>query len=153
MSAATPSRYFDDLVVGETRRSRTVTIDGAEMLAFAQAYDPQWFHADADAARDSAFGGLIGSGIYSAAVWRRLDHEINGDVAFVCGVAWEQVRWAAPLRAGDAVYVTSSIRSLRPSGSEPSRGVAVYACALTRTDGTDILTFDSINLIYRRQYA
>ena len=153
MSAGKPGRYFEDLVAGEVRRSRTITIDSDEMLAFARIYDPQWFHADPEAARESAFGGLIGSGIYSAAVWRRLDHEINGDVAFVCGVAWEDVRWAAPLRAGDQVYVTSHIRSLRPSGSDPGRGIAAYACALVKADGTDLLTFDSINLVYRRQYA
>ena len=80
-------RYYDDLVVGETRESGEETVELEAMLAFSRAYDPQYFHADPDAARNSVFGEVIASGIYTMALWRRLDHEISGDIAWICGVA------------------------------------------------------------------
>ena len=60
-------RYYDDLVVGETRESHEETVELDALLAFARAYDPQYFHADPAAARDSVFGEVIASGIPSAA--------------------------------------------------------------------------------------
>ena len=56
MSASTPQRYFEDLVPGESRESAELTVDGDEMLAFGQKYDPQYFHADPEAAKRSVFG-------------------------------------------------------------------------------------------------
>lgn len=145
-----PARHFEDLKLGETRRSRSRTVTEAEMLDFASKYDPQWFHADPELAAQSAFGGLIGSGIFTAALWRQLDHEINQDVAFVCGVAWEKVKWKQPLRPGDTIYVTSEIVDLRPSRSHLDRGVAIYECMVRKADGTIVLSFESVNLVYMR---
>jgi acyl dehydratase len=145
-----PHRYFDDLVVGETTRSSDRVVDGEDMLAFATRYDPQFFHADPEAAKGSLFGGLIASGIYTAAQWRIMDHEVNGCIAFVCGVAWENVRWASALRAGDVIHATSELLSTRPSGKRPDTGVAVFHHEVRKADGQVVLAFDSVDLVYRR---
>ena len=71
-------RYYEDLVIGEVRESSARTLSLEELLEFASRYDPQYFHADPIAARHSIFGGVIASGIHSAAIWRALDHEISG---------------------------------------------------------------------------
>ena len=89
-------RYYDDLVVGERRESHAETVELEALLAFARTYDPQYFHADPVAARNSLFGEVIASGIYTMALWRKLDHEISGDIAWICGVAWEDVKWPVP---------------------------------------------------------
>ena len=145
-----PSRYWEDVAVGETTRSRELTVDGVDMVAFATKYDPQFFHADAEAAKDSLFGGLIASGIYTAALWRILDHEANGDIAFVCGVQWDDVRWRKAVRAGDRLVASSECLSKRPSASRPGVGLAVLRHALTNQDGDTVFSFDSTDLIYRR---
>src|SRR3546814_10457653 len=51
-----PHRTFEDLQVGERRKSRERTISRQEILDFARTYDPQWFHTDAELARQSVFG-------------------------------------------------------------------------------------------------
>ena len=80
-------RYFEDLAIGEKHRSKTMTLDKEKMIAFARDYDPQYFHADEDAAANhKVFEGLTSSGIYTAALWRILDHDIFHDVAWVCGL-------------------------------------------------------------------
>jgi acyl dehydratase len=146
----TPWRSFEDLSVGETRRSQTLTVTEDEIVTFAKTYDPQWFHTDPQAAKASAFGELVASGIHVLALWRRLDHSINGDIDFVCGVGWENLRLKRAVRAGDVLYVTSEIISLEPSRSGKDRGTAVTRYAVLTEDGVECLTFESINLVYTR---
>src|SRR3546814_19345231 len=50
-----PHRTFEDLQVGERRKSRERTISRQEILDFARTYDPQGFHTDAELARQSVF--------------------------------------------------------------------------------------------------
>lgn len=145
-----PSRRFEDLAVGERRRSETYTVTRDEMLDFASRNDPQWFHADAKAAAASEWGDVIASGVQVLAIWRRLDHAINGDIDFVCGIGFDEFRLKTALRAGDTVFVESEILSLEPSASGKPRGTAITAYALRRADGAEILTFRSINLVRSR---
>ncbi|WP_293855041.1 MaoC/PaaZ C-terminal domain-containing protein [uncultured Alsobacter sp.] len=148
-----PHRWFEDLVVGETTRSADRVVDGEDMLAFATRYDPQFFHADPEAAKGSLFGGLIASGIYTAALWRIMDHAENGSIAFVCGVAWENVRWASAMRAGDVIHATSELLSTRPSSKRPETGVAIFHHEVRKASGEVVLAFDSVDLVYRRPSA
>ncbi|MFN9154882.1 MAG: MaoC/PaaZ C-terminal domain-containing protein, partial [bacterium] len=60
--------YFEDMTVGRHFNTGTVTMEEAEMIRFAQAFDPQPMHTDPEAGRASIFGGLIGSGWYTAAL-------------------------------------------------------------------------------------
>ena len=143
-------RYYEDLVIGEVRESsaRRITLD--ELLEFATRYDPQYFHADPVAARESIFGEVIASGIHSAALWRALDHEISGDIRWICGVAWEDVRWPHPVRAGDTVRARSETLAKRPSGKDPARGIVELRYALLNQRDEIAFTCRSINLVARR---
>ena len=146
----TPWRCFEDLVVGERRQSASRAITEAEIIDFASRYDPQWFHSDPEAARASVFGEVVASGVHVLAIWRQLDHAINGDIDFVCGIGWDNLRLKRAVRAGDRLHATSEILSLTPSTSGKDRGTAVTRYAVLTEDGIECLTFDSINLIYTR---
>jgi len=143
-------RYFEDLIEGDERVSGTREITEAEMLDFARTYDPQYFHADAQAAARSIFGGLIASGIFTMAVWRQLDHRICGDVAWICGVAWDDVRFPEPVRARDALRARALCLSKRPSQKDPRRGVVVFEYTLLNQRGETVFTCRSTNLVERR---
>jgi len=54
--------YLDDLQVGQRFTSKTHVVDEAQIKAFARQFDPQPFHLDDDAAKDSLFSGLMASG-------------------------------------------------------------------------------------------
>ncbi|WP_372732608.1 MaoC/PaaZ C-terminal domain-containing protein [Novosphingobium sp.] len=146
----TPWLQFEDLVIGQVRRSASRTVTEDEIVAFAKAYDPQWFHTDPEAAKASVFGQVVASGIHVLAMWRQLDHTINADIDFVCGVGWEHLRLKRAVRAGDTIHVTSEIISLEPSRSGKDRGTAVTRYAVLLDDGTECVTFESINLVYTR---
>lgn len=147
---ARPHRTFEDLAVGEKRRSRERVVSAEEIVAFARQYDPQWFHSDPEAAKDSVFGEVVASGIHVFALWRQLDHEINSDIDFVCGVGMDEVRLRKAIRAGDTIHVTSQIVALTPSKSRADRGTALTRYAVVNQHGEEAFTFTSINLVYTR---
>jgi acyl dehydratase len=140
-------RYYDDLVVGETRESHAETVELEALLAFARAYDPQYFHADPEAARHSVFGEVIASGIYTMALWRKLDHEISGDIAWICGIAWEEVKWPTAVRAGDRLRAQFECLAKRPSSSDATRGVVEFRYRLLNQRDEIAWTCRSINLV------
>jgi acyl dehydratase len=146
-------RYFEDLEVGEQLESTPRVVDKDEMLAFARRYDPQYFHADEDAARGSVFGEVVASGIYTMAIWRQLDHEIARDIAWICGVAWDDVRFPRALRPGDRVRARSRCLSKRASSSDPRRGIVEYQYELLTDAGEVVFTCRSTNLVERRPSA
>jgi acyl dehydratase len=143
----TVRRYYDDLVVGERRESHEAAVELEPLLEFSRAYDPQYFHADPEAARNSVFGEVIASGIYTMALWRRLDHEISDDIAWICGVGWEEVKWPVAVRAGDRLRAQWECLSKRPSVSDPTRGIVEFRYTLLNQRGQVAWTCRSINLI------
>jgi len=143
-------RYFEDLCVGEVRYSDFLQVEQEDILAWARRYDPQYFHADPEAAKESIFGGLVAPGIFTAAIWRQLDHRINSDVRYLCGTGWDDVRWPAPMRPGDRVQARSEILSLALHPKRPERGQALYDYRLLRDDGQLLMSMRSHNLIERR---
>ncbi len=140
-------RYYDELLIGEVRESSTRTVTLEELLEFANRYDPQYFHADPVAARRSIFGEVIASGIHSAALWRILDHEISGDIQWICGVAWEDVRWPNPVRAGDTLRARAEALSKRLSKQDSARGIVEFRYTLLNQRDEIAFTCRSINLV------
>jgi acyl dehydratase len=144
-------RYYEDLIEGEERESRMRVVTEAELCEFASKYDPQYFHADPEAARGSVFGGLIASGIFTMALWRQLDHEIAHDIAWICGVAWDEVRFPKAVRPGDTLRARATCLVKRPSAKHPERGVVTYQYVLINQHGETVFTCRSTNLVERRR--
>ena len=113
----------------------------------SRAYDPQYFHADPEAARNSVFGEVIASGIYTMALWRKLDHEISGDIAWICGIAWEDVKWPVAVRAGDRLRAQYECLAKRPSSTDATRGVVEFRYTLLNQRDEVAWTCRSINLV------
>lgn len=146
----TASRYYEDIPEGWEAWSAPHTVTGADMLNFARQYDPQYFHADRDLAKESIFGEVIASGIYTMAIWRRLDHEIAHDIAWICGIAWDDVRFPLALRGGDTVRARAVCLSKRISEKRPERGVVTFLYELYNQRDQLVFTCRSTNLIERR---
>jgi len=148
---ARPPRRWEDLAVGEATRSRGLLVEAGPMIEFATRYDPQFFHMDPKAADQSLFGEVIASGLYTACLWRILDHEENGDIAWVCGVGWNDVRWSRAVRAGDRIRAHSRIEALRPSASRPGIGMATLSHWVTNQEEATVFSFVSTDMVYRRE--
>ncbi len=117
-------RYFEDYVVGETAEFGDYLITQEEIVSFAKAYDPQAFHTDPAAAKESSFGGLAASGWMTGAVVMRMmcDHFIPAASA-MGSPGLDQLRWPRPVRPGDRLRVRVTVLEARRSQSKPDRGV------------------------------
>jgi acyl dehydratase len=115
--------FLDDLDVGRTFTSAAHEVDEAQIFAFARQFDPQPFHLDLEAARESLFGGLAASGWHTAAITMRL--LVGNGAPFAGGLigAGTEIRWPTPTRPGDVLRVESEILDINPSQSKPDRGI------------------------------
>jgi acyl dehydratase len=116
--------FLDDLHVGQRLLSGQHAIDEEQIKAFAKQFDPQPFHLDAEAAKDTLFGGLVASGWHTAAITMRLLVESGLPLAGGLIGAGAEITWPKPTRPGDILQVESEILELRPSRSHPDRGIA-----------------------------
>ena len=116
--------FFDDLALGQRFTSGTEEVTEAEIKAFASRYDPQRFHLDDAAAKDTLFGGLAASGWHTAALTMRL--LVGGGAPLAGGLigAGGEIAWPKPTRPGDILRVESEVVALVPSRSRPDRGMA-----------------------------
>ena len=63
--------WWEDFRVGEHSEMGRHAFSAEEIVAFGRQFDPQPFHIDPQAARQSPFGGLIASGWHTCAVGMR----------------------------------------------------------------------------------
>jgi acyl dehydratase len=125
MRNATSRRlYLDELYVGQRFTSATHTIDEAQIKAFAAQFDPQPFHTNEEAAKETFFKGLAASGWHTAAITMRLNVESGLPLAGGIIGAGGEINWPAPTRPGDALHVESEVVEITPSRSKPDRGIA-----------------------------
>jgi acyl dehydratase len=117
-------RYLEDFAVGQIFRSGLLPVDAARIKTFAAEFDPQPFHLDEHAARDTIFGGLAASGWHTAAMTMRLlvasDLRPAGGIV---GAGFDEFRWPRPVRPGDALRIEAEVVEVRPSRSRPDQGV------------------------------
>jgi acyl dehydratase len=116
--------YIEDLAPGQIYRSGRLTVEPEKIKAFAAEFDPQPFHLDESAARDTLFRGLAASGWHTAALTMRLlvDGEFR-PAGGIIGAGFEELRWPRPVRPGDALHVESEILEVRTSRSRPDQGI------------------------------
>ncbi len=119
-----PRLFFEDFVVGETLEMGRRRVDRDEVVAFARDFDPQPFHVDEQAAKDSFFGGLIASGWHTCAmVMRMMCDSYLLDSASLGSPGVDNVRWLKPVRPGDEIRALRIVTAKRTSKSKPDIGI------------------------------
>lgn len=143
--------YWEDFKVGETVEMGTHTFEEEEMIDFARKFDPQPFHIDPAAAKNSYFGGLIASGWHTCAVAMRLlcDNYINRS-ASLGSPGIDNVRWLAPVRAGDTLSYRRVVLEARASKSRPDMGLVMSRTEAVNQRGETVLTFEGWGMFGRR---
>jgi acyl dehydratase len=132
--------YFEDLSVGQTFGTGTVTVEPETLKAFAAEFDPQPFHLDEDAARASFFGGLVASGWHTAALTMKL--LVGGELQVVgglIGLGIEELRWPRPVHPSDVLRVQCEVLGVRPSKSQPDRGLVRVRNTTLNQDGQPVM--------------
>ena len=142
---------LEDLRVGQTFVSGTHRVEADDIKRFAAEYDPQPFHLDDEAARDSLFGGLAASGWHTAAITMKL--LVGSGLPLEGGIIGSggELLWLRPVRPGDVLRVETKIQEITPSRSKLDRG-AVQVHFVTRNQaGEPVLSFSPKLVVMRRR--
>ncbi|MFM0092032.1 MaoC family dehydratase [Paraburkholderia sediminicola] len=144
-------RYLEDLQLGETWTTESLTIEADDVIDFGRKFDPQPFHVDPDAARTSLFGGLIASGWHLAALAMRLCVEARmfGETPVV-GAGVDELRWLQPVKPGDTVHVKRELVEIQTMPEKPKRGIAKARIDLINQRGEVVMRFYGLTSIPRR---
>ena len=126
--------WLEDLQVGSFIELGRETFTTDNIIAFAQQFDPQSFHLDAEAAAKTHFGTLAASGWQTACLWMknvvatrdRVQAELRAQ-----GIetpeggpspGFMHMRWAKPVLLGDTVTYCTQIIDKRAT-SKPGWGL------------------------------
>ncbi len=150
-SSAIDDRYFEDYQAGSMHEFGPISVTEEEIIEFSKRYDPQPFHTDPQAAKQSVFGGLIASGWHTAGLMMRLfvEHYLSR-VASLASPGIDQLRWNAPVRPGDELRVRITVEQTKHSRSKPDRGVVISFIEVLNQDHQVVMTMKAINFLKRR---
>ncbi|MDR3368209.1 MaoC family dehydratase [Rhodoferax sp.] len=138
---------FADFQTGQIIEAGPYALTEAEVLQFARAYDPQWFHTDPVAAEHGRFGGLIASGWHTCGIAMRLvaDAALQGSESFASpGLAY--VKWPHPVRPGDQLSVRATVIEVRRSRGQGHIGILRWRWQLFNAAGTEVLDLEATSL-------
>jgi acyl dehydratase len=147
-------KYWEDLEVGQTIALGSCAVSETEIVAFARKYDPQPFHTDPEAARQSLYGGLIASGWHTCALLMRLGVEANRreGIAATGSPGLDSCRWLKPVRPGDVLAGRTEILETWPSRSKPI-GFVRRRSEMVNQHGEVVLQIVGITMYRRRPAA
>lgn len=136
-----PRYAFEDFTPGTTEILGPITVSKDDILTFAREYDPQPFHVDEAAARDSFIGTLIGSGWHTACINMRLlaDDKIL-DSTSMGSPGIDELKWLRPVRPGDTLRSRMTVVDARASKSRPSLGLVQFEFELVNQNDETVMT-------------
>jgi acyl dehydratase len=143
--------YLEDFEVGEIFTSPGVTLTEAQIIDFALTYDPQPFHTDREAARNSMFGELVASGFQTVALTFRMFYQTG--ILAACnlgGPGFTDVVFPRPVRPGDTLSARVEVLEWRVSRSKPDRGILRLAYTGLNQLGEEVVSFVIPHTVRRR---
>jgi acyl dehydratase len=142
--------WFDDLKLGMRFNSGEATVSAEDIKRFASEFDPQPFHLDEAAARNTFFKGLAASGWHTAAIAMRLAVQARPFGPHpLLGAGVDDLRWMKPVRPGDTLHLEGEVVELIPSRSKP-QGIARVKWTAYNQHGEAVYTFNPIAIVPRR---
>ena len=110
--------YFEDVELGQEVTFEAVYhVTEEEIIEVGNRWDPQPFHVDPEAARESIFGGLVASSAHVFAIWVSMGNDdIDKDkaIASVSALGFNNLQWHAPIRPGDAIQSSFKVTEVAP---------------------------------------
>lgn len=149
---------IDVFIPGERMAFGSVVFTAEAIIEFAEKYDPQPFHVDPVAARQSMFGSLCASGWHTAAVWmkKNLEHRLLWDSQlratgkrlpkFGPSPGLQNMKWPHPVFAGDTVHFYNTVTVARALRSKPKWGIVEMFSEGINQHNQAVITFDSAAL-------
>jgi acyl dehydratase len=138
---------FADFHEGQRIEAGPHVVTRDELVTFARAWDPQWFHVDEAAALHGPFGELIASGWHTCSIAMKLVVQVAlaGSESFA-SPGLQHVRWTNPVRVGDALRLTADVLEARRSRRKDSLGILRWRWRLINQLGAEVLDLEATSL-------
>jgi len=146
--------YWEDFPAGHVMEFGHTPVSREAVIEFARQFDPQPFHLDEDAARETLFGGLCASGWHTCAMTMRM--MCDGyllDAASQGSPGIDNLRWLKPVFPGDTLRVRMDIVEARPMNSKPHVGLVRSRWTVRNQHGEDVMTMEGWGMFLRRPAA
>lgn len=122
--------YFEDMTPDFVAHAEGYVITEEEIIEFGQRFDPQPFHIDREAAKNSMFGRLVAPGALVICARSWLSNQLDKIPAYSAGLGVENMNLILPVLAGDVLRMEVRCRSSRLSNSRPDHGICYMYNAL-----------------------
>ena len=145
---------YEDLTVGRVLSLPPYEVTAEEIVEFAAQFDPQPFHLDGESEQAAGVGGLIASGWHTCATAMRMfcdAYLLDSTSQGAPGVG--AVRWLEPVRPGDTLSGTSTVREARVSSKRPGLGIVRIDHVVLNQHGRPVLQMDNTGLFLTREAA
>ena len=148
LPVARDQRHFEDYPVGSVVQYGPIVVDEAEVLEFGRRFDPQDFHTDPVKAAKSPFGGVIASGWHTGSLMMRtlVDRYLSRS-AGLGSPGMDELRWTAPGRPGDRLWVRVTVIEARRSETKPDRGLVRTLIEVLNDAGAVAMSVKGMTLV------
>jgi acyl dehydratase len=138
---------FAEFHAGQIIEAGPADVSEAEIVGFANAFDPQWFHTDKALAERGRFQGLIASGWHTCGIAMRLATlaALEGSESFASpGAAY--VKWPNPVRPGDRLRFVGTVLDTRRAKSQATLGLLRWRWQLFNQKDLEVLDLEVTSL-------
>jgi acyl dehydratase len=137
---------FEQIKAGTVLEGGRRLVTEAEIIEFAQRYDPQYFHTDPVRAQASRWKGLISSGWLTCAIAMELAvKNVLADSESIGSPGVEQLKWLNPVRPGDELALRVEVMETRTSRSG-AVGIVKWRWVLTTHADVPVLEMTATSL-------
>jgi len=144
-----PQRFFEDFAAGDVYPLPSRAITEAEVIAFAQEFDPRPFHVDA--AVPVEIGSLIASGWQICAEFMRMFCDgLLLDSSSLGSPGVDTLKWQQPVRPGDVLSGRTTVLETRTSRSRPDVGILRLRQEMFNQSGERVMWMEH-PLLFRRR--
>jgi acyl dehydratase len=143
---------YEDIELGMQYESAAHRVTPADIAAFADVTrDHHPLHVDAAYAKSRGFPAVIAHGLYSLSLMEGLKSELKlYEETSVASLGWDEVRFKAPIVAGDRLRVRFRFVEKRPTRNS-ARGIVIEALELINQRDEVVTQAKHTSLILTRQ--
>jgi acyl dehydratase len=138
---------FAEFHIGQQIELGPYKVSQAEIIEFAEKYDPQWFHIDPASAARGPFEGLIASGWHTCGIAMRMvaDQVLKGSETFA-SPGLKYLKWLHPVRPGDSLSLLLTVLDVRRSSKQTDLGILEWRWLLRNQLAVDVLDLEATSM-------
>ncbi len=143
-------KYFEDFEEGQTVVTGPYSLRQEEMLGFASRWDPQPVHLDSQAGLEAGFGGIATSGLQLLGIVGALRARQDPSPVVVANIGLDRVRFLAPVRAGDTLWLRATCRRTKATRGHAQAGAIETEAVLVNQHKEPVLTLVVSTVVAKR---